>query len=68
MATLTKKVYMKNSAGTQQTALIYSTTTETGTPYIFVHDGTTQGYVPLCSTSDSRATSGRVIKGGGLMR
>lgn len=64
MATLTKKIYMKNSAGTQQTALIYGTTGESGTPYIYASDGSTTGYVPLCSTSDARATSGRVIKSG----
>lgn len=64
MATLAKKIYIKNSAGTQQTALIYSTTGESGTPYIYASDGSTTGYVPLCSTSDARATSGRVIKSG----
>lgn len=64
MAILAKKIYMTNSAGTQQTALIYSTTGESGTPYMYASDGSTTGYVPLCSTSDVRATSGRVIQSG----
>lgn len=60
MATLVKKIYMKNSAGTQQTALIYSTTGESGTPNLPLKVDGVQGYVCLVGTSDTRATSGRV--------
>lgn len=60
MAEFGKKIYLKNSAGAQQTAKIYSTTGESQTPYFpLVVDGV-QGYATLVSTSDSRATSGRV--------
>jgi hypothetical protein len=61
MATLSAKLYMKNTSGTTQSAVIYSTTAESGTPYLAVNvNGTTQGYVHLGSTSNSLATSGRV--------
>lgn len=65
MATFSKKLYMKNTAGTQQSAEIYSTTGEVGSAYAhLVVDGTT-GYVPLVSTSNARATSGRVTETSG---
>ena len=60
MATLAKKIYIKNSAGTQQTALIYSTTGESGVPYLSLTVDGVQGYACLVGTSDARATSGRV--------
>ena len=60
MATLAKKIYMKNSAGTQQTALIYSTTGESGSPNLPLKVDGVQGYACLVGTSDTRATSGRV--------
>lgn len=65
MAVFTKKLYMINSAGTQQTANIYSTATETGSSvYMYASvDGTT-GYIPLYSTSHANATMGRVLKAG----
>jgi hypothetical protein len=65
MAVFTKKLYMKNSAGTQQIANIYSTATETGSSvYMYASvDGTT-GYIPLYSTSHANATMGRVLKAG----
>lgn len=53
---------MKNSAGTTQTANIYGTTGEVGTNYICATVDGTNGYIPLVSTSDVRATSGRVTK------
>ena len=64
MATFTKKLYMKNSAGTQQTANIYSTTGEVGSNYMYVIVDGTQGYIGLVDTSNSSATSGRVLKNG----
>lgn len=39
---------------------IYSTTGEAGSAYSYIKVGDTTGYIPLCSTSDSRATAGRV--------
>lgn len=64
MALLGKKLYMKNSAGTTQTANIYGTTGEVGTNYMRATVDGTNGYIPLLSTSDVRATSGRVTKSG----
>lgn len=64
MALLAKKLYMKNSAGTTQTANIYGTTGEVGTNYIRATVDGTNGYIPLVSTKDVRATSGRVTKSG----
>lgn len=65
MATLFKKLYMTDRAGTQQTTELYSTTSEAGSAYAhLVVDGTTC-YIPLISTSDSSATNGRVTKSNG---
>ncbi len=66
MATLAKKIHIRNSAGTEQTVNLYSTTGELGAAsgYTFqLVDGVT-AYAPLVSTSHAKATSGRVIKGG----
>lgn len=65
MAVLSKKLYIKNSAGTQQTANLYSTTSESGSPYMNATVDGTAAYAPLVSTSDARATSGRVLTSGG---
>ena len=63
MAELSKKLHFLKS-GTEQTAKAYSTTVEVGSNYITNKiDGVTC-YVAIGSTSDSRATRGRVIKGG----
>ena len=62
MAKLTKKIYMTNSAGTQQTAELYSTTGEVGSNYVSLYVDSTNCYAPLVSTSAATATSGRVIK------
>lgn len=62
MATLSKKINMINSAGTQQTANLYSTTAESGSPYLSAMVDGTAAYAPLVSPSDSRATSGRVTR------
>lgn len=61
MAELAKKLrFLKN--GTEQTAKAYSTTDEVGSGYITNKiDGVTC-YIPIGSTSDARATNGRVIK------
>lgn len=65
MATMAKKIQMKNSAGKAQTALIYSTTGESGTPNLPLKVDGVQGYACLVGTSDARATSGRVKSSGG---
>lgn len=62
MAKLTKKIYLKNSAGTQQTAALYSTTGEVGSNYVRLYVDSANCYAPLVSTSAATATSGRVIK------
>ena len=64
MAKLTKKIYMTNSAGTQQTATLYSATADVGSNYAMLYVDSTNCYVPLVSTSATTATSGRVIKNG----
>ena len=65
MAELAKKLhFLKN--GTEQTAKIYTTTSEAGSNYITVKvDGTT-GYVPINDISHGNATIGRVAKGGSI--
>ena len=65
MAELTKNLhFLKN--GTEQTAKIYTTASETGNNYITVKvDGTT-GYVPINDISHGNATIGRVTKSGGI--
>ena len=63
MAEMTKKLhFLKN--GTEQTAKAYSTTAEAGSSYITNVIDNTTCYIPIGSTSDSRATYGRVLKGG----
>lgn len=63
MAELAKKLHFLKD-GTEQTAKAYSTTGEVGSSYITNKiDGVTC-YIPIGSTDDSRATKGRVIKGG----
>lgn len=66
MAVLAKKIHIKNSAGTEQTVTLYSTTAEVATAsgYTFqLVDGVT-AYAALVPTSHARATSGRVLKSG----
>ena len=62
MAVLSSKFYMKNSAGTQQTATIYGTTGEAGTNYLQLMVNDVPAYVTLVETSNALATSGRVLK------
>ena len=65
MAIFAKKLYIKNSTGNEQTALLYSTTGEVGEIYAnLIVDGQTC-YVPLVSTENSSATSGRIKKSDG---
>lgn len=60
MAQFGKKIHIIPSTGGEQTCNIYSTTGESGTPnQPILVDGQT-GYVPLVSTTDARATAGRV--------
>ena len=63
MAELSKKLhFLKN--GTEQTATIYTTTSEAGSNYITVKvDGTT-GYVPIGDIGNINATMGMVNKSG----
>ena len=63
MAELAKKLhFLKN--GTEQTAKIYTTTSEAGNKYITVKvDGTT-GYVPIGDIGNINATMGMVNKSG----
>lgn len=59
MAELAKKLYIKKGT-TQQTAKIYSTTTEVGNAYVHLIVDGVHVYMPLGGTTDSRATIGRV--------
>lgn len=67
MATFAKKLHMINSAGTEQTAEIYSTADEAGSPYLNATVDGTAGYIALVDTSDSSATSGRVTTSSGTL-
>lgn len=60
---MTKKLHFLKS-GTEQTAKAYSTTTESGSNYVTNVIDNTTCYIPIGSTSDSRATVGRVLKSG----
>jgi hypothetical protein len=64
MAELAKKLYIKKGT-TQQTAKIYSTTTEAGNAYIHLIVDGVHVYMPLGSTTDNRATLGRVKESSG---
>lgn len=63
MALLTKKLhFLKNT--TNQTANIYSTTTETSGAYVQANVSGTNGYIPIGATNHVNATIGRVLKNG----
>lgn len=62
MAQMAKKIYLKNSTGTQQTCNLYSTTGEVGAAYAMTVVDNTNCYVPLVATNAATATSGRVFK------
>lgn len=66
MSSLAKKLYIRNSAGTQQTANIYDDVTEAYPAYMHLTvDGTT-AYIPIVATNDSKATIGRVTESNGV--
>lgn len=60
MATFSKKLHLRNTSNVEQTAEIYSTIGEAGDVYISTNVDNINGYIPLTTTSDSAATSGRV--------
>lgn len=60
MSILAKKLHIKKTGGSEETADIYTTTTECPEPNLKVKVDGTNGYVKLGSTSSSFATKGRV--------
>ena len=63
MAQLNKTLHIKKG-GTEQTAKLYTTTTEIGGTYGFLKVDGQQAYYALGASSDGRATYGRVKKSG----
>lgn len=65
MGTLTKKLHVLKSGGTEETCNIYTTPEEVGgSPYLALEVDGTKGYVKLGSTTDANATHLRVEKNG----
>lgn len=65
MGTLTKKLHILKSGGTEETCNIYTTPEEVGgSPYLALEVDGTKGYVKLGSTTDANATHLRVEKNG----
>lgn len=65
MGTLTKKLHILKSGGTEETCNIYTTPGEVGgSPYLALEVDGTKGYVKLGSTTDANATHLRVKKNG----
>lgn len=65
MGTLTKKLHILKSGGTEETCNIYTTPGEVGgSPYLALEVDGTKGYVKLGSTTDANATHLRVEKNG----
>lgn len=65
MGTLTKKLHILKTGGTEETCDIYTTTQEVGgSPYLALEVDGTKGYVKLGSTTDANATHLRVEKNG----
>lgn len=65
MGTLTKKLHILKSGGTEETCNIYTTPEEVGgSPYLALEVDGTKGYVKLGSTTDANATHLRVKKNG----
>ena len=62
MAIFSKKLRIKNSAGTTQVANIYSTASEAGSNYMRATVDGQAAYISLGSTTDANRTSGRVKK------
>ena len=65
MGTLTKKLHILKTGGTEETCNIYTTAEEVGgSPYLALEVDGTKGYVKLGSTTDANATHLRVKKNG----
>lgn len=65
MGTLTKKLHILKTGGTEETCNIYTTPEEVGgSPYLALEVDGTKGYVKLGSTTDTNATHLRVEKNG----
>lgn len=65
MGTLTKKLHILKSGGTEETCDIYTTPEEVdGSPYLALEVDGQKGYVKLGSTTDANATHLRVEKNG----
>ncbi len=65
MGTLTKKLHILKSGGTEETCNIYTTPGEVGgSPYLALEVDGTKGYVKLGSTTDANATHLRVERNG----
>ena len=65
MGTLTKKLHILKTGGTEETCDIYTTPEEVGgSPYLALEINGTKGYVKLGSTTDANATNLRVEKNG----
>ena len=65
MGTLTKKLHILKTGGTEETCNIYTTAEEVGgSPYLALEVDGTKGYVKLGSTTDANATHLRVEKNG----
>lgn len=65
MGTLTKKLHILKSGGTEETCNIYTTPEEVGgSPYLALEVDGQEGYVKLGSTTDANATHLRVNKNG----
>lgn len=65
MGTLTKKLHILKTGGTEETCNIYTTAEEVGgSPYLALEVDGQKGYVKLGSTTDANATHLRVEKDG----
>lgn len=65
MGTLTKKLHILKSGGTEETCNIYTTPEEVGgSPYLALEVDGANGYVKLGNTTDANATHLRVEKNG----
>ena len=65
MGTLTKKLHILKTGGTEETCNIYTTAEEVGgSPYLALEVDGQKGYVKLGSTTDANATHLRVDKDG----
>ena len=65
MGTLTKKLHILKTGGTEETCNIYTTPEEVGgSPYLALEVDGTKGYVKLGNTADANATHLRVEKNG----